>query len=158
MNRGLCPYSEWPVWVMNYLADHGVGAEIRPSSLTVQNTCRASKRRLDVSSRQSRASHLKLRRSSSGLLLLLRFLFLCFLSHSRAPLLKDRKLSRNRLAQKHTMRLQRNTPKSCSIHKRLGAGVFASGLQVVSCPAELMAFSWGCCAWSVGQHRFQLSR
>jgi hypothetical protein len=76
------------------------------------------------------------------LLLLLRFLFLCLLRHGGAPVLKDRKLSRNRFAQKYTMRLQQSTPSSCSIHKRLGAGVFASGLQAVSCLTELMVFSW----------------
>jgi hypothetical protein len=69
-----------------------------------------SKRRLDMSSRRSRASHLKLRRPSAELLLLLRFLFLCFLRHSGAPVL------------------------------RLGAGVLGSGLQAVSCPAEMTVF------------------
>src|SRR5271156_585674 len=47
-----------------------------------------SERRADRSSRQSRAPHSKLRRSSAELLLLLRFLLLCFLGHIGAPVLK----------------------------------------------------------------------
>jgi hypothetical protein len=38
--------------------------------------------------------------------------------------------------------LQQSTPSNCSIHKRLGAGVFASGPQAVSCLTELMVFYW----------------
>ena len=106
----------------------------------VQNAFHANKWRPDMSSRQSRTSHFKLRRPSSKLLFLLRRLFLCFLRHGGDPLLKDRKLSRNRFAQNHTMCLQ-----------VIGSRFFCVNLKAVTCLTErtvdlfLEAASYG--AW-----------
>jgi hypothetical protein len=70
----------------------------------VQNAHRANKGRLDVPSRQLRASHL-CDAQAQNYFFFFAFFFFAFFAIGGAPLLNDRKLSRNRLAQKHTMRL-----------------------------------------------------
>ena len=89
-----------------------------------------------MSSRQSRASRLNCDAQDQNYFFFFAFFFFAFFAIGRAPLLKDRKLSRNQIAQKHTMRLEQSIPGGYIIHKRLGAGVLASGLQAISYVTE----------------------
>jgi hypothetical protein len=109
------------------------GWDEKPSSFTIRNTYRARKRRLDVSSRRTDASHSKVRRprtskfeitsSSSPSFSSPSLLSSPWCSSCVDGLKTQQKLIRTKMYHG----LGQNTPNGCGIHKRLGVGLLASG-------------------------------
>jgi len=119
--------------------------EMKNLSFTVRNTCRARKRRLDVSSRRTDGSHSKVRRLRTSRFEITSSSWPSFSSPSLlsspwyGSCVDGLKTQQKLIRTKMYHGLGQNTPNGCGIHKRLGSGPPASGRRVVYRAEELSA-------------------